>query len=91
MNGEKKAIELDVVAESIDKKRILIGECKWTQGENAAQLLHDLKTKTQSLPFVKNKKVFFALFLKQPALDGMTDCVFLPQDVVDDFKKTPHS
>lgn len=91
VNGEKKAIEFDLVAESIDKKRILIGECKWTQGENAAQLLHDLKTKAQSLPFVKNKEVVFALFLKQPALDGMTDCVFLPQDVVDDFKKTPHS
>lgn len=85
VNDEKKAIELDVVAESIDKKKILIGECKWTQGENAAQLLHNLKTKAQSLPFVKNRELVFALFLKQPALDGVTDYVFLPQDVVDDF------
>ena len=26
-------VELDVVAESFDKKHILIGECKWTNGE----------------------------------------------------------
>ena len=26
-------IELDVVAESFDKKHILIGECKWTGGK----------------------------------------------------------
>ena len=35
INKEKKNIELDVVAESLDKKKILVGECKWTEGEQA--------------------------------------------------------
>ena len=34
-----KMAELDVVAESFDKRHILIGECKWTGGEDAQRLL----------------------------------------------------
>lgn len=86
MNNEKKAIELDVVAESVDRQKILIGECKWTNEENAAHLLHELETKASALPFVKGKEVVFALFLKHPPYDGMTDHVILPQDVIHDFR-----
>jgi len=85
INKEKKDIELDVVTESIDKKKILIGECKWTEGEQAEKLFYDLETKAQSLPFVKGKEVVFALFLKRPAKDGITKHVFLPQSVINDF------
>ena len=85
INKEKKDIELDVVAESIDKKKILIGECKWTEGEQAEKLFHDLKTKAQSLPFAKGRNVEFALFLKRPAKDGIAEHVFLPQAVINDF------
>ena len=85
-NNEKKAIELDMVAESTDKKKLLIGECKWTEGENASQLFYELKTKAQYLPFAKGKEIVFALFLKHPALDGITQNVFLPQDIINDLK-----
>ena len=85
INKEKKDIELDVVTESIDKKKILIGECKWTEGEQAEKLFYDLETKAQSLPFVKGKEVVFALFLKRPAKDGIAEHVFLPQAVINDF------
>lgn len=32
VDGEYKEVKLDAVAESLDKKHILIGECKWTLG-----------------------------------------------------------
>ena len=86
IDNEKKNIELDVVADSLDKKKILIGECKWTEGEQAGKLLHELETKAQGLPFAKDKEIEYALFLKRPASDGITDHVFLPQAVIDDFK-----
>ena len=85
-NNEKKTIELDVVAESTDKRKMLIGECKWTEGENAMLLFRELETKAKSLPFVKGKEVVLTLFLKHPSLDGITSHVFLPQDVVNDFQ-----
>ncbi len=86
INKEKKNIELDVVAESLDKKKILVGECKWTEGEQAGKLFHDLETKAHGLPFAKDKEIVYALFLKRPATDGITDHVFLPQAIIDDFK-----
>ena len=30
---KSERIEIDVVAESMDKKTLLVGECKWTNGE----------------------------------------------------------
>lgn len=53
-NKEGIMIELDVVTESFDKKHILIGECKWTGGEDAQRLLHDLAEKARYLPFIKD-------------------------------------
>ena len=40
LNEDKKPeqVEFDVMAESLDKKSLLVGECKWTTGENDKQL-----------------------------------------------------
>lgn len=43
-------IETDVIAESLDKKYLLVGECKWTTGEDADRLLAELKNKDVLLP-----------------------------------------
>ena len=45
-------VELDVVAESIDKKHILVGECKWTHDEDADRLMDVLEQKAKYLPFI---------------------------------------
>ena len=79
-----KSVELDVVAESLDKKKVLIGECKWTEGEYADRLFADLKERASLCPFIKGREVVYILFLKRPALDGITRNVFLPQNVIDD-------
>lgn len=57
-------IEIDVVAESLDKKYLLVGECKWTSKENAAKLLSELNAKAEKLPFAKNHIIVAKLFLK---------------------------
>ena len=79
-----KSVELDIVAESLDKKRVLVGECKWTEGEYADRLFADLKERASLCPFIKGREVVYVLFLKRPALDGITRNVFLPQDVIND-------
>lgn len=79
-----KSVELDVVAESQDKKKVLIGECKWTEGEYAERLLENLKERSRLCPFIKGREVTYVLFLKRPAMDGVTQNVFLPQNVIND-------
>jgi hypothetical protein len=57
-------IELDIVAESLDKKYLLVGECKWTAGQNCDRLLYELKEKAGKLSFAKNKNIVPVHFLK---------------------------
>ncbi|MDD6009398.1 MAG: ATP-binding protein [Prevotellaceae bacterium] len=78
-------VEFDLVAESMDKQCLLIGECKWTRQENAASLLADLRHRAEKFPHAKNHKVYYALFLKNPPIDGENSNVFLPQDVINEF------
>jgi len=54
----------DVVAESLDKKHILIGECKWTTGENVRLLTNEIQKIAGALPFTKGKQVEIVLFTK---------------------------
>ena len=79
--SKDERMELDVVAESLDKKYLLVGECKWTSGENSDRLLAELKAKAEKLPFVKNHIIIPKLFLKNtPA--GTMENVLLPEDVI---------
>ncbi len=82
--SREKSVELDVVAESQDKKKVLVGECKWTEGEYAERLFADLKERASLCPFIKGREVVYVLFLKRPAMDGITHNVFLPQDIIND-------
>ena len=63
-----EAIELDVVAQSMDGKKLLVGECKWTEGEDAGRLIYELTAKTRKLPFLKGQEIVPVLFLKQKPL-----------------------
>jgi len=74
-------IEIDVIAESLDKKYLLVGECKWTTGENSDRLLLELKAKAKKLPFAKNHIIVAKLFLKHQPL-GDTKDILLPKDVI---------
>jgi AAA+ ATPase superfamily predicted ATPase len=75
-------IEIDLIAESTDGKALLVGECKWTESENAERLLFELETKVEKLPFAKGKKIIPCLFLKNSPSDKPTKNIYLPNDII---------
>ena len=87
LNEDKKPeqVEFDVMAESLDKKSLLVGECKWTTPENGKQLTAELLRKANLLPFAKNYTIVPVLFLKN-APKGDSENVMLPEDVVELMK-----
>lgn len=84
-NRKPEQIEIDVMAESIDKKTLLVGECKWTTEKNARQLTAELMRKVNLLPFAKDyKEIIPILFLKtNPESDA--ENVILPGNILDMF------
>lgn len=80
--SREERIELDVVAESLDRKHLLVGECKWTTEENSDRLLAELREKAKKLPFAKNHIIVTKLFLKNSPIVGTKDNVLLPEDIV---------
>lgn len=82
---EPEQIEIDVMAESLDKKYLLVGECKWTNQENGKQQTAELLRKANLLPFAKNYKVLPVLFLKNAPKDDVGNAM-LPENVVELMK-----
>lgn len=74
-------VELDVVAESLDKQFLLVGECKWTNQENGSQLTAELLRKANLLPFSKDHTVIPMLFLKHSSQDNIANAI-LPEEVI---------
>ena len=82
---ETEQIEIDVMAESLDKKYLLVGECKWTNQANGKQLTAELLRKANLLPFAKCYTVVPMLFLKNAPKDEAGNTM-LPEDVVELMK-----
>lgn len=76
-------IELDVVAESMDGKKLLVGECKWTEGEENARLTYELTAKARKLPFLKGREIVPVLFLKQKPVHESEALMMMPREVID--------
>lgn len=81
-NKKPEQIEIDVVAESSDKKRLLVGECKWTAAENGRQLTANLLRKANLLPFAKGHEIVPVLFLKNTPEEDAGNAM-LPEEVVE--------
>lgn len=75
-----------MVAESTDGKALLVGECKWTENENAARLINELGEKANRLPFAKGKTIIPCLFLKTKPVDNILQKIFFPDDIVQRLK-----
>ena len=84
LNEQKKPeqVEFDVVAESLDKKCLLVGECKWTTRENGKQLTAELLRKANLLPFAKNYAIVPVLFLKNVPEEDAGNAL-LPENVLE--------
>lgn len=83
LNEDKKPeqVEFDVMAESLDKKYLLVGECKWTTQENGKQLTTELLRKANLLPFAQSYTVVPVLFLKNTPKDDVRNAI-LPEKVI---------
>ena len=84
LNEDKKLeqVEFDVMAESLDKKYLLVGECKWTTQENGKQLTDGLLRKANLLPFAPEYTIVPVLFLKNAPIDDVGNSI-LPEYVVE--------
>jgi len=84
---DKKPMELDVVAESIDKSTLLIGEVKWMDNISVEKINSELKKKIQNAPFIQNRKIINVLFLKQrPKIIPKKMIIITPADVITALK-----
>jgi len=82
--GAYQEMEFDVMAESIDGKALLVGECKWTNPEIASELHHKLMEKVSHLPLARGKEIVPVLFLKTEPKDEATGFnILYPQNVID--------
>ena len=79
--SEIRDVELDAVAESLDHKTILIGECKWTTGENGRLLTNGIRNIVPYLPFTNGKNVVIKLFTKVCPEEDLGNSL-LPADVL---------
>ena len=84
LNEAKKAeqVEFDVVAESIDKNYLLVGECKWTTQENGKQLTAELLRKAKLLPFANDYTIVPMLLLKSVPKDDIGNAL-LPEHIIE--------
>ena len=60
-------LEVDVVAESVDRRHLLVGEAKWSDHADPAAVLAALAGKAARLPFRGGRPVRYALWLKRGA------------------------
>lgn len=82
-SGKPRQFELDVVALSLDRQHLLLGECMWAEADYAGCLFDQLNEKAALFPVPKSvRHVHTKLFLKEPPLDNLKDDVFLPEEVV---------
>lgn len=72
------------MAESLDKKYLLVDECKWTTQENGKQLTGELLRKANLLLFIKNYTIVPVLF--KSALKDDAGNAMLPEDVIELMK-----
>lgn len=64
---DHRPLEVDLVAESQDGHSLLLGEVKWSAPRDAGRWLQELELKARNLPFVQGRRVFPALWLKEPS------------------------
>lgn len=76
-------VEIDIVAESFDGKHILLGECKWTSGEDTIRLTRMFQEIIPKLPFIKNKQIHLCYFLKSKPIRQQQDApIYYPENIL---------
>ena len=84
--GAEQQAEVDLAALSLDKKCLLVGECKWSDRRKKYSLDaidQELRDKAASMPMAKGKRVITSCWLGGSAsATGHVDVLFTPDDVM---------
>ncbi|MCD4719760.1 MAG: ATP-binding protein [Desulfobacula sp.] len=85
LNG--KNMEIDVVAESLDGKNLLLGEAKWEDKTNVQSVINKLEKKAANFPKCAGKKIILAVWCKQRMTAAQEKHpVLTPEDVLSVLK-----
>jgi len=80
---DRRPLEVDLVASSVDGGSVLVGEVKWAAPNDAERLLAELDSKARRLPVAAGREVVLALWLKEPVGGKIADRVVTPRQVLD--------
>ena len=82
----KNQTEIDIVAVSLDRKSILVGECKWSDRKkrfNLDAIARNLRNKAEQIPAAKGKRIFTTCWLGgQAQTTGRIDKCIRPDEVM---------
>ena len=82
-----KMLGLDVVAESMDRTALLVGEAKWTASRvDVGRVVAGLKDCVKRLPVVRGHRVVLALWAKEKVQSPVDVRVLTPDDVLGSLK-----
>jgi len=82
-NTEREMMEIDIVAETSDKKYLIAGEVKWGDKVNEETELNKLIKKSRLLPFANGREIIPCLFVKEKTKNSYDGgFVFDANDVV---------
>ena len=73
-------IELDIVAQSFDRRSILVGECKWSKVSDGDALIANLIERAKKIPIAKGKEIVPILFVKD--CKTINNNILLPKDIL---------
>lgn len=83
--SDKQVREFDILAESLDKKYLLVAECKWSSSVDIEKQLNVLKTKALKLPFINNHQLIVVIFAKTNT--KIHKYCFTPKEVITALKE----
>ena len=79
-------MEIDVLAESFDKKSILFGEAKWEENSNSNELSEKLDYCIANSPHTGNRNIVKAIWVRKSKDAHKQDItICLPQDILTCF------
>jgi len=80
-------LEIDIVSESADRKKLLVGEARWTEKNEYTSDAVELLKKADKLTFARNHEIIPALFVKhKPVFSPPGIRIFGPDEVVEGLR-----
>ena len=80
---DRSPLEIDVVAEDPEHRRLLVGEVKWSTRRKAERLVGELRHKATRLPFAAEREIVPVLWIAEPPAGTSRESVVTARDVLD--------